>query len=56
MEVATQRMHKLLSRDVEKMGKFGKFSTKKRSKVDSELGKVAVISVYVARGKGLIRP
>ena len=56
MEVAAQRMHESLSGDVEKMGKFGKFSTKKNSKFYSELGKVVVISVYVARGKDLIRP
>ena len=56
MEVAAQRMHESLSGDVEKMGKFGKFSTKKRSKFYSELGKVVVISVYVAWGKGLISP
>ena len=29
MEVAAQRMHESLSGDVEEMGKFGKFSTKK---------------------------
>ena len=48
MEVTTQRMHESLSGDVEEMGKFGKFNTKKCSKFYSELRKVAVISVYVA--------
>ena len=56
MEVTAQRMHESLSGDVEEMGKFGKFSTKKRSKFYSKLGKVAVISFYVAWGKELIRP
>ena len=38
MEVAVQRMHKALSGDVEKNGKFGKFSTEGGSKFLCQIG------------------
>ena len=38
MEVAAQRMHESLSGDVEKMGKFGKFSTKKTFEILFQIG------------------
>ena len=49
-------MHESLREYVEEMGKFGKYSSEKRSKFYSKLGKVAVISFYIAWGMELIRP
>ena len=57
MEVAEQRMHKLLSEDVEKkMANLESSVQREVRNFYAKLGKVAVMIFYVARGKRLINP
>ena len=56
MEVTAQRMHELLGGDVRDYINLESSAQKNVRNFFSELGKVAVIRFYVARGKQLIRP
>ena len=57
MEIAKQRMHRALSRDVEKkMANLESSVQREVRNCYAKLGKVAVMSFYVARGNGLIKP
>ena len=55
MEIMAQKMHRSLRGDVRQWENLESFSTPDYLKSHSELGKVAVISLYVVRGKELIR-
>ena len=57
MEVAEQRMHRSLSKDVEKkMANLESLVQREVRNFYAKLGKVVVMSFYVARGKRLIKP
>ena len=57
MEVAEQRMHRSLSGDVsKKMANLESSVQREVRNFYAKLGKVAVMSFYVARGNGLIKP
>ena len=57
MEIAEQRMHRAWSRDVEKkMANLESSVLRGVRNCYAKLGKVAVMSFYVARGNGLIKP
>ena len=57
MEIAKQRMHRSLRKDVEKrMVNLESSVQRGVQKFYAKLGKVAVMNFYVARGRGLIKP
>ena len=55
MEITAQKMHGSLRGDVREWVNLESFSTPDHLKLHFELGKVVVISLYVAQGKELIR-